>query len=262
LANFWLGIAQTAIGSALGFGFGIWAFHYQQRKQATKKEKDDWKAAVGALNRLSTAAGANIEALANTKLQFINDMKPEVEKMKAAVVEAYDTPPANRARKISDLKTLSESMRHFYMSLPRTSAMPPPNFGEYSLLSKDMPALMIFVHRATGMMEQLNELISARNELIADHARESGIGAGMSANRLLFFSSMLAGNGEGIYMHVDDALDFWRLVLDQLKAFVTAKAGGEYFLEYKLVPKAVEAMPKEELFPLMRSQLTTFESRS
>ena len=105
LTNFWLGIAQTAIGSALGFGFGIGAFHYQQRKQATKKEKDEWKAAVGALNRLSTAAGANIEALANTKLQFINDMKPEVEKMKAAVVATYDTPPANRAIKNSDLKS-------------------------------------------------------------------------------------------------------------------------------------------------------------
>lgn len=260
--NFWLGIAQTAIGSALGFGFGIGAFHYQQRKQATKKEKDEWKAAVGALNRLSTAAGANIEALANTKLQFINDMKPEVEKMKAAVEEAYDTSPANRVRKISNLKSLSESMLHFYMSLPRISVMPPPNFGEYSLLSKDMPALMIFVHRATGMMDQLNELMNARNLLIADHAREGGTGAGLTAERLLFFSNMLAGNGEGICMHVDDALDFWRLVLDQVKAFMTTKAGSEYFLEYRLVQKAVDAMPKDELFPLMRDQLTTFESRS
>jgi hypothetical protein len=41
---------------------------------------------------------------------------------------------------------------------------------------------------------------------------------------------------------------------------MTVKAKGEHFLEYKLVPKAVEAMPKEELFPLMRQQLATFDS--
>lgn len=70
---------------------------------------------------------------------------------------------------------------------------------------------------------------------------------------------MLASEGEAICAHVDDSLDFWLLVLDQVKAYMTVKAKGEYFLEYKLVPRAVEAMPKEELFPLMRSQLATFE---
>jgi hypothetical protein len=262
LTDFWLGIAQTAIGSALGFIFGIGAFHYQQRKQATKKERDEWKAAVRTLSRLSTAAGANIEALALTKLQFMSDMKPEVEKMKAAVDEVYDSPDATRTEKISDLKSLSKSVRHFYLSLPRISVMTPPGFGEYSLLNKDMPALMIFVHRATGAMEQLNELIGIRNELIADCAREGGTEAGITAERILYFSNMLADSGKGIYMQVDDALDFWRLVLDQVKAFMTAKAKGEYFSEYKLVPFAIEAMPKEELFPLLRSQLETFEKRS
>jgi hypothetical protein len=61
-SQFWLGVAQTAIGSALGFVFGIFAFHYQQRRQAAKKEKDNWRSALDALNRLTTAAGANIEA--------------------------------------------------------------------------------------------------------------------------------------------------------------------------------------------------------
>ena len=246
----------------MGFGFGIWAFRYQQRKQAEKKVKDEWKAAVGALNRLNTAAGVNIEGLAVAKLQFVNDMRPEIEKMKAAADEAYNTPLADRTKKIVGLKKMADSMLHFYLSLPKTSVMSPPNFSEYSLLSKDMPALMIFVHRATGMMEQLNELISARNELIADHAREGGSSTGMTSHRLLFFSSMLAGIGEGICENVDYALDFWRLVLDQVNAFATAKAGGEYLPTYGLVPEALEAMPKEELFPLMRSQLATFESRS
>lgn len=85
LAGFLLGIAQTAIGSGVGFGLGILAFHYQQNRQSEQQSKAAWRAALDALNRLSTAAGANIEALANANLQFINDLRPEVEKMKEAV---------------------------------------------------------------------------------------------------------------------------------------------------------------------------------
>ncbi len=260
-SEFWLGVAQIAIGSALGFVFGIGAFHYQQHRQFAKEEKNDWRAALDALNRLSTAAGANVEALANAKLQLINDMRPEVEKMKAASEEVYDTPVPDRAKKNSALKALSESMLHFYKSLPRTSVMPPPDVGEYSSLSKDMPALTLFVHRAMGMMQELNERIESRNALISEHAREGGTGAGMSAERLIYYSSMLAGEGEAICEFTDFALDFWRLVLDQVKAYMTAKAKGEHFLEYNLVPKAVEAMPQEELFPLMREQLAKFDGK-
>ena len=137
--------------------------------------------------------------------------------------------------------------------------MPPPNVGEYSSLSKDMPALSRFVHRAMGMMQDLNERIVSRNALIAEHAREGGTAAGMSGERLMYYSSMLAGEGEAICVHVDDALNLWRLVLDQIKAYMTTKAKGEHFLEYQLVPKAIEAMPEEELFPLMREQMATFE---
>ena len=39
---------------------------------------------------------------------------------------------------------------------------------------------------------------------------------------------------------------------------MTAKAKGEHFSEYMLIPEAEKAMPKEELFPLMREQLATF----
>ncbi len=258
-ADFWLGVAQTTIGSAVGFVFGIFAFHHQQRRQSAKKEKDDWRAALGALNRLSTAAGANIEALANSKLQLINDLRPEVEKMKEASEEVYKTQGAERAKKIPDLVVLSESMRHFYMSLPETSVMAPPEFGEYSSLSKDMPALTLFVHRAMGMMQELNEQIRSRNALIAQQAHEGGTGDGMTAERVIYYSTMLSGQGEAICESTDFALDFWRLVLDQIKAYMTAKAKGEHFMEYKLVPEAVKAMPKEDLFPLMREQLATFE---
>lgn len=260
-SGFLLGVAQTAIGSGLGFVLGIGAFHYQQRRQAANKSKDDWRQALDALNRLSIAAGANIEALANSKLQLIGDMRPEVEKMQTASKEIFDTPPADRAEKLPALKALSESLQYFYMSLPRTSVMAPPDVGQYSSLSKEMPALSLFVHRAMGMMQELNERIVSRNALISEHARESGTGAGMSGKRLLYYSSMLAGEGEAMCVHVDDALNIWRLVLDQIKAYMTVKAKGENFLEYQLVPKALAAMPKEELFPLMREQMVAFASQ-
>lgn len=252
-------MAQTAFGSGLGFALGIGAFHYQQQLQSKNQAKEDWRAALDALNRLSIAAGANIETLANAKQQFIDALHPEVENMKAASDDIYDTPPPDRAKKLPALKALSESLQHFYMSLPRTSVMPPPGVGEYSSLGKDMPALSLFVHRAMGMMQELNERIVSRNTLIAEHAREGGTGAGMSGERLIYYSGMLAGGGEAICVHTDDALDFWLLVTDQVKAYMTHKAKGEHFVEYELVPKALGALPKEELFPLMRKQLVTFK---
>ena len=257
-SEFLLGVAQTAIGSSLGFVLGIVAFHYQQSRQSSEKEKEDRQAALDALNRLTTAAGANVEALAIAKLQLINELRSEVEKMKAASNKVYDTPVAERAENTRALKATSESMLHFYMSLPRTSVMPPPHVSEYSRFSKDMPALTLFVHRAMGMMRELNERIESRNALIAGHAREGGTSDGMTAERLIYYSSMLAGEGEAICEHTDFALDFWRLVLDQVKAYMTTKAKDESFLEYKLVPEALKAMPEEELFPLMREQLATF----
>lgn len=216
--------------------------------------------ALDALNRLCTTAAANINALANAKLQLINDLRSEVEKMKAASEEVYETPRAQWASQLKALKHLSESMRHFYMTLPRISIMRSPGASEYSSLSKDMPALPLFAHHAVGMMEELNEHIKFRNALIAEHAREGGTGDGMSAERLIYYSSMLAGVGNGICEQTDDALDFWRLVLDQVKAYMEVKAKGEHSLKYELVPEAVAAMPQEELFPLMRDQLVTFDS--
>lgn len=260
MSEFWLGVAQTAIGSGLGFALGICAFHYQQHLQSKAQSKADWRQALDSLNRLSTAAGANIEALANAKLQLIDAMRPEIEKMKAASDDIFNTPPVDRPAKLPALKELSESLQHFYMSLPQLSVLPPPDAGEYSTLSRDMPALSLFVHRAAGMMQELNERIVSRNSLIAEHAREGGTGAGMSGERLMYYSSMLAGEGEAIYMHVDFALDFWKLVADQVKAYMSHKAKGEHFVEYQLVPKAIDALPKEELFPAMRAQLVTFET--
>jgi hypothetical protein len=102
-------------------------------------------------------------------------------------------------------------------------------------------------------------LTAPRNALIAEHAREGRTGSGMSADGIIYYSSMLADEGEAICEHTDFALDLWSLVLDQIKEYMTSKAKGEYFLEYVLVPKAKEALPEKELFPLMREQMTKFD---
>lgn len=258
--DFWLGVAQTTIGSAVGFVFGIFAFHHQQRRQSAKKAENDWRTALDALNRLSVAAGANIEALANSKLQLVGDLAPEIDKMKAVCEENNKTLNAEHEKQVQGLVETSGSMLHFFKSLPETSVMAPPDFSEYSALSKDMPALTLFVHRAMGMMQDLNEHIRSRNELLAQHALENGAANGMTGHRVIYFTTMLSDHGDAICNSTDFALDFWRLVLDQIKAYMTVKAKGEHFVEYKLVPNAKKAMPNEELFPLMREQLATFEA--
>jgi len=254
--DFWLGVTQTAIGSGLGFALGIGAFHYQQKRQSAKKEASDRQAAHDALNRLINTAGANIEALVISKLQILNYLKPEVENMKAAVEEIRIMPVEERQENISDLINLSGSNRHFYLSFQRNSVMMPPEYSEYSLLSKDMPALSMFVHRAMAMMQDINERIMSRNGLMAEFARENGMG--VTAERIIYFSSMLSGESEAICKNTDFALNFWRLVLDQIGAYRAVKDVGGHLLKFELTPKADEAMPQKELFPPMREQLTTF----
>jgi hypothetical protein len=257
-SEFWVGITQTAIGSGLGFILGICAFHYQQRQQFAKAERDNRRANVEALNRLRISAGANVEALANSKLQFIYELRPEIDKMKVAAAEYFDAVEPERMKKMSTIVEISRYLRNFYMSFPKTSIMQPPEVSEYSAFSKEMPALPLFVHRAIAMMSEINERIDSRNSLIAEYARENGASAGMTGERVFYYSSMLADEGLAICEHTDFALDFWRLVIDQIEAFMTVKERDDNFLEFKLVPEATKAMPDEELFPLMRDQLRTF----
>ncbi len=258
---FWLGVAQTSIGSAFGFGLGIVAFHYQQRRQAAKGQEEDWKSALDAINRLIVAAGANIESLANTKLQIINNLATEVSSMKAAVEAYHDAAEAEKPRKLEALRAISREVRHFYMTVPRTSIMPPPDVRDYSSLSKDMPALTMFVHRAVGMMQDLNEIADLRNSLIAEQAREGASGS-ITVGRFIYFVDMLASQGEGICMYADFSLDFWRLVREQVRHYTSVKAKGLPILDYRLVPAAEKAMPDEELFPLAREQMATFDHES
>lgn len=257
--GFWVGVAQTAIGSGLGFGLGILAFHYQQRRQGAKEEADRWRSTLDALNRLMAAAGANIEALANTKIQILSALRPELEGMKTALAAYHEAPSEQRQQRIENLMTAASDMRAFYMTVPRTMTMLPPEPTEISSLSAEMPALTMFVHRAVGMMHELNDIAGMRNQLIAEQARESGNGEGVKERRFIYFVTMLTGQAEALCEYADFSLDFWRLVREQVRAYMTTKGAGQPFLDYKLVPAAEAALPAEELFPLAKAQLVTFD---
>jgi len=81
----------------------------------------------------------------------------------------------------------------------------------------------------------------------------------MTALRFMYYVSMLTSLAVAIREHSDFALDFWRLVRDQIGAYMAVHAKDENLSEYSVAPGALECMPNHELFPLMREQLVTFK---
>ncbi|MEP3428855.1 MAG: hypothetical protein ABJN98_09265 [Roseibium sp.] len=256
---FLLGVAQTTIGSGLGFMLGILAFHYQQQKQDDKKKDEEWKASLEALRRLNIAASANIENQLNAKSQLIDDLRPETDKMKEKVESVYASQGGDQQRLTSDLKTLAESLKHFHMSLPEVAIMPPPETKDYSMLSSDMPALAMFVFRAVSVSEEMNARIVSRNTLLQQHALEHIAGDGMTSRQLLHFSNMLVAEGLAISEHNTNALFFWKMVRKQITVYMTNKASSEPFEEYPLVEEADAQLPGDDLHPDYSALVATFE---
>lgn len=260
--NFWLGVLQTFIGSSLGFGLGVVAFHYQQKHQSAQRAKEDWRAALDALHRLDIAAGANIESLAVMKLlPLTSQMAEECRGMKEASDEAYNAPTSQRKGAVTKLRHLSVSSRYFYHTIVKPVVMPVPEFREYSALSKDMPALSLFVHRAMGMTQTFDEVTETRNRFNSERAREDMVGNGINEERFIYYAGMLSSTGLLMHQYVDNALGCWMIVRDQIQAFVEKKAGDQSFQRYQIVPNAARVLPKDELFPLMREQMATFENQ-
>jgi hypothetical protein len=258
-AAFLLNVLQTAVGTALGFLLGIWAFHYQQEQLEEKRKADDRRAAHDALQRLTVAAGLNLEALAHIKLQIVNELFPEAKQMQQVANANYNATKIEEKKKNFDvLKATAESARWLYISMPKVPAMPPPEVREYSSLMSEMPALSLFVHRAEGMIAELNERIVSRNALIAKHSSENTSGQGMQPQRHLYFAGMLADEGMAICENTDLAMYCWKLASDQIDAYMRKKAPSEPYARFELVDQVVDQLPKEDLLPLMSEQLVTF----
>mgnify|MGYP000300694912 CR=1 FL=1 len=251
-------VAKAAIGSFLGFFLGLLAFGLQRRIQLRAAARGERLALLDALNRLITSAGANIEALVQLKLQLLDDLQPEADRVKEFAEAAFETEPLSRPAKVQELVELCSKMRYFYQSIQPVQIMPPPDFSEFSSVSRQMPALSLFVHRALGCMAECNRAGEARNVLISELAKENAAPHGLPAGRVLYFSQMLAGEASALVENTDFAMDFWRLVLDQLVAFENTLKKNEGLLRFELLPEVENAMPSEELFPKMREQLKQF----
>ncbi|MEP1884974.1 MAG: hypothetical protein ABJJ12_07370, partial [Marinomonas sp.] len=249
----------TAIGSFLGFVLGIAAFFYQQHRQSKAKAKADRRAALDALNRLNSAASANIEALLNLKKEIIVYLAGDVEKAQKITKEVFETPLAYRAFARQKMKNQTLAFRHFYISAAQIYIMHPPDVGEYSLFSNEMPALSLFAHRAIGAMQEFNDVIAHRNTLIGDQAREDGIGDGITGERLWYFTKMLADDGDALHIQADIAMAFWLLVAEQVRAYRTHRAKCEQAVDFRVVEWGEEFLPHKNLLPSYREQLVTFE---
>lgn len=256
-AGFATSVIETAIGAGLGFGLGLVAFHYQHKREKASEAEEAREAALDALNRVTQTAGLNIEALANLKLQIIGDLKPEVAKMKDALEAFYNAGGADRPALFQDMKDTSETLRSFYQSLSWLPIMPAPDFREFSLVAQEMPALTLYLHRAMSTMHEINDHIRERNSLIAGNALESA--NGMSVQRFVYYVSMLSGLGDYLCQSVDNDLEFFRLTMEQVDSYMKAKNKGASYVSFVLVNKAKEALPKEDLFPELRKQMTTFD---
>lgn len=258
--TFLLGIIQTAIGSGLGFGLGIVAFHYQREQQEQLKANDENRAVLDALTRLYFTAGVNIEELAHFKNDNLVNFAHDIEKMHAAV-EAFRCSPENQwPDKVGELVQASRSTRDFYMGMSKLSVLVPPEAAEYSALFRDMRALALFAHSAMGMMQELNELIEARNALLAERAREGGTSESLTYARLVYFSRQLTDHCKHICDRTDHALFAWNLVIKQIEAYFVRKLNDKEFVKYEFAPVIQKALPKGDPNPLMSKQLVTFQS--
>lgn len=256
-ASFGLSILETAIGAGLGFALGLAAFHYQHKREKEAEDEEAQQAALDALNRLSQAAGLNIEALANLKLQIVKDLEPEVAMMQEAVDAYYDDTTPGRASRIPGMKSMSESLQHFYKTIPNVMVMPAPDFREFSLLSHEMPALTSFIHRGMGTLQEINEVTRMHNALIGEHAR-LGTGVGMTAEQYVYYWSMLCGTGTHICQSVDNGIVFLKMAMEQIERYFKAKHKGKQYLSFEFAPVALELIPKDDLFPELRKQMATF----
>ena len=105
-------------------------------------------------------------------------------------------------------------------------------------------------------MHEINANIRERNVLIAGHALEGA--NGMTAERFVYYASMISGFGDYLCQSVDNDLAFFVLTMEQVKRYMKARNKGANYLSFVLVDKAKEALPTTDLFPELRKQMATF----
>lgn len=254
-SEFGIGVAEAAIGALIGFLFGLVAFHYQQRKAASQQRDAQRRAATDALNRLMLSSVANIEALANAKLQLLDDLRKDLDEMRHAI-DRY----LSGITEVDKLVEVSASLDHFFQTLPTISFMELPAFREFSELSAEMPSLSTFAHRGITMIHEVNARLVERNAFIDRHVSES-TGSGLPVPRVMYYFKMLLDQGDHICETVDYGLYFFSMVLEQIDEYRNSPDLSGKLIAYTIVPMAKDAIPTEDMFPELRKQIVRFRKK-
>lgn len=261
IGQFALGIAETAIGAALGFGLGLVGFHYQQKRQKEAEEEEQDNAVWDALNRLLYATSLNIETLANIKIQSVNNLAPEAHKMTITLSSLPDRDSRNKPLEVEKITELSRELDYFYKTIPTLSIMELPEYKEYSKVIHKMPGLTTFIHRARTSIDDLNKQIIDRNRIVDAYVadfidREDSFGSRVN---FIYYNKMLNDWANSICITVDDSLAFHQLVIDQLHFYMRKHKKGRPSFEFTLLDSVKEQMPSSMLFPALRSQVVEFQ---
>jgi cell division protein FtsB len=254
---FWLGVVETAIGAALGFGLGLAAFHYQSRNEQREKLKLEKVAANDALFRTMQAAVLNVEALASAKLQLLAQLPQESSKMKELIERFYQADDAGKLEVLPQMREAANHFTTFFMTIPKPSSLEPPDFNELTLIVREMPVLTTFIHRGVSVFHEVVERIEDRNKLIAEYVVAND--QIMSDGRFVYFMSMLSGLADAICIGVDDDMAFFMLVKEQAENYLSSSnVGGEYRI-YEIAEAARPYLPADDRFAALKAQIKQFE---
>jgi uncharacterized protein HemX len=128
--DFGLGVAQTAIGAALGFGLGLVGFHYQHKREREAAELAAQKAAVEALNRAVQSVAVNIDTLVGIKRQVIKSLRPEAEAVQLALEKCTMAEPEQKEELARRVLFLFKDSGQLYQSHPSITAMALPDIKD------------------------------------------------------------------------------------------------------------------------------------
>lgn len=249
--GFLVGVAQAAIGSFLGFAFGIATLRIQKRSDDKDAKRAENERMLDTLQRVLICSRVNLETLGLFKAGQIAALRPEVPVMRAAYEAAFAD-----ENKLGDLLAASSNTVHFYSGMPEISKMEAPSFSDLASANKHMPALSVFVYRASSFIDEMNARIFSRNELISQHAKENS-GDGMTKERLLFFSAMLCDESAAIIELDEFAMAFLDLAGEQIETYLE-KIAKVAPLAPPMLPQTSAMLPPKDTFPAMRALLRVF----
>lgn len=250
-------IGKIAIGSAGGFIFGLFAFHYQQKRVQAAQNTERQQAAYDAVDRLAQSAALNIEAVAIVKNMLGPGLDVDSKKMSDLKDQFNQSNVRDKIRIVSEMKDESSSLEHFFILTQRVTGSPFPPNDQYAAAIRKAPILNLLAFRSESLIIQTNEMIDKHNNFIESYSENGG--SNMAVDRYLYFISMLSDSGQAIGVLLDDCLAMLGLVFDQANKYLEGNAEGGRSHKYQIAPNALIAMPPAGRFETLEEQIVEFD---